>query len=762
MKLPFSFLKSNKADADYFLALIITDEKVSAVILQAGEGTLKQINANETFFDTSIEDLTIEDLINTADKAISRAEEILPPDIQTHQTVFGVKENWVEPETKKIKKDYLDKLKKLCDSLDLKPVGFMVTTEAITHLMQDEEGAPLSALFAEIHKKEVTLSLMRGGKVLESFSSPHLESTPATVDKLLGHFSVPVLPARIVVFQAKPEERTSQAFLRHHWSKSLPFLHVPQVTLLPEGFDIRSVVNGAATQMGFRVLEPKHEILPKIVPNPKDEAALAADDEALANVVPVPESENADQEAALLAEEASDFGFVMDQDIDKAGDTAGKETAATEFPETGDVEQEEDFQSSRAGTKPRHPLDAIKSIKLPKNIAVPFVGRLLDKFKNSKSSLKFILPIVGIMVLLVGLTLFYFYGMKANVVLTMTPNMIDQKNTVTFSTSESNDFGNNIIAAKQISTSINAQVSTNATGKKDVGDKAKGTVTIYNTSSGTVSLSSGTQITASNGQVFLLDSDVKVASATGDIFTGTKPGTTDVAVTAKDLGTDGNVPAGTKFAVAGKDSVAGKNDNAFSGGTKKSVTVVSADDLATLRKNIVKGVQNDAQKKLASEASSDEAVLPLTSDPTLQSQHFDKQVGDETKQVSLNANVVFTGIAYSKNDLNDYAKTTLQEKNGKSGNFADNSVNATVGSATMQSKGSATATVMIEGGLLPNLDKQDIINNIKKKSLSEAKASLSSLPQVEQADIIFSPPIPLLPLVYPRLPNTITVETKLP
>lgn len=755
MKLPIPFLKSKQVDADYYLSLIITDEKVGAVILQAGEGTLKKINANEVYFDESIEDLTIDDLVNTADKAISRAEEILPPDIQTHQTVFGVKENWVEPETKKIKKEYLDKLKKVCDALDLKPIGFMVTSEAITHLMQDEEGAPLSALFAEIHKKEVSLSLLRGGKVLESVSSPHLESTPATVDKLLSQFSVPVLPARIVIFQSKPDERTSQAFINHHWSKSLPFLHVPQVTVLPTEFDMRAVTNGAATQMGFTVLESKHETLEKVTPNPKDEEALAADDEALANVVPVEDSSA--EEAALLAEEASDFGFVINQDLDQAKPAIESEETP-EFADTDPEFEEETYRSSRAESKPTHPLAAAKARM--QNLKMPPVADWIHKFKNNPSSLKYIIPAGVLIFLIVSFSLFYYYGMKATIVLTVAPNMVDQKNTVTFSTSESNDFPNDIIATKQVSTSINGQVSTSATGKKDVGEKAKGTVTIYNTSSGTVSLSGGTQVTASNGQVFLLDSDVKVASSSGDIFSGTKPGTTDVSVSAKDLGTDGNVPSGTKFTVSGRDTIAGKNDNAFSGGTKKSVTVVSADDLAKLRSQLTKSVQSDAQKKLKDQASGDEAVLPITSDPTLQSQKFNKNVGEETKEVTLNANVVFTGFAYNKNDLKEYAKTILQKKDSNGGNLADKSLNATVGTATLKSKGSATATVMLEAGMIPNLNEQDIIPNVQKKSLGDAKTSLSSLPQVEQADIKFSPPIPLLPLLYPSLPHHISMQIK--
>src|SRR6266567_4378240 len=134
---------------------------------------LRRINTHETIFPDSLEELSQDDLISSVDKAISRAEEILPPHIQTHQTIFGVKDTWVDPETKKIKKEYLDKLKKVCSALDLTPLDFMVTTEAITHLMQEEEGAPVSAVFAEIGKKYIILNLLRGGKVIESVSSPH-------------------------------------------------------------------------------------------------------------------------------------------------------------------------------------------------------------------------------------------------------------------------------------------------------------------------------------------------------------------------------------------------------------------------------------------------------------------------------------------------------------------------------------------------------------------------------------------------------------
>jgi len=779
MKLPIPFLQSKKEESEYYLALILTDEKTGAVILRVENGNLKKVNSHEAILHAPLDELSLDDLISAVDKSISRAEEVLPPDIQTHQTIFGVQERWVDEETKKITKENLEKLKKVCDALDLTPIGFMVTTEAILHLMQDEEGAPVSAVFAEISKKEVTVSLLRGGKVIESFSGPHLGSTPATVDKLLGHFTVPVLPARIVIFQSKPSEHTSQAFITHHWSKNLPFMHVPQVTVIPSGFDMRSVMYGAASQMGFTVVEGKHYVLPEIPARViKEELAEAADEDQFASESlsepteepPIDLGKSAEAEEADSAAE-SDFGFVLDRDIPERKSLEPETETHEEAFEpqihhkvhdealAEDEEREYDSRQRRSAGEKKLPfLAALSALKIPKNIKMPAISGLFSKLSGKNTPYKIIIPVAIVIIVIVGVILFYYYKMQANVTLTMKPNMVSQDETVTFSIAEPNDFGNNLVAAKSISTSIAGQVSTPATGKKDVGDKAKGTVTVFNNTSSSVSISSGTQLTASNGQVFTLDNSITVASASGDIFSGTKPGTTDTTVTAKDMGTDGNEPSGTEFNIGSGNNVAAKNDNAFSGGTSKTVTVVSSNDIAKLRSQLPGSVQSSAKQKLASEISSDETLLPLISSPTLENQKFDHQVGDQASQVSLTASVVYAGIAYANSDLDDYAKSIVKQKYPQDPTVANKSVKETVNDASQRTSQAATATVAIQAGLLPNIDKQDVISNIQKKSLGDAKNSLTALPQVQSVDISFSPPIPLLPLLFPTLPHHISVS----
>src|SRR5437667_11283982 len=104
MKLPIPFLKATKKESGiYYLALLLTQEKVSAVILEEISDKIKIVKRHHQFFHKNIDDLTLEELTEAIDKTVSRSEETLPPDVDIHKTVFGVKQDWVENETKKIK-----------------------------------------------------------------------------------------------------------------------------------------------------------------------------------------------------------------------------------------------------------------------------------------------------------------------------------------------------------------------------------------------------------------------------------------------------------------------------------------------------------------------------------------------------------------------------------------------------------------------------------------------------------------------------------
>src|SRR5579859_1380059 len=96
MKLPFLNLFEKKAPTDYFLALLFRDEKIHAVVFEQISGRIQVVGEGKATLPASLERASEEMLLESCDKAISIAESSLPNGIQTHKTVFGVKENWVE------------------------------------------------------------------------------------------------------------------------------------------------------------------------------------------------------------------------------------------------------------------------------------------------------------------------------------------------------------------------------------------------------------------------------------------------------------------------------------------------------------------------------------------------------------------------------------------------------------------------------------------------------------------------------------------
>src|SRR4030066_2132711 len=166
MKLPELHLFDKKEKPQYFLAFILRDEKAIAVIFQELYQKAKIIGKGEEHFTSSVEEATDEEFLDVCDKAISKAEDVLPPGVEPQKTIFGLKDEWISEE--KIKKEYLEKLKKLSSELGLTPIGFLQTSEAILNLLKNEEGAPVTAILVEFLKDFVIVSVVKAGKVVES------------------------------------------------------------------------------------------------------------------------------------------------------------------------------------------------------------------------------------------------------------------------------------------------------------------------------------------------------------------------------------------------------------------------------------------------------------------------------------------------------------------------------------------------------------------------------------------------------------------
>lgn len=754
MSFPHFFGKKEKPK--YFLALILREDKANAVLFEEREGKVKIISQTEQYFPSSIEDITHEELLETIDAVISSVETILPHQIKTHQTIFGLKENWIEGTT--IKKDYLAKLKKICDVLGLAPIGFMVIPEAIAHFLQKEEGAPVSAILVEIGRKKITASLIRAGRVIETRMIDREKSTSKSVDSLLKFFeSSDILPSRIILFDDSHKDSTQQEFIAHQWSRSLPFLHVPQTTTLPKDFVVNAVIVASATQLGFQIIgKPIHLSQPQILSRHVKEQGKQNTKEE------IKEQPVTEDPIPFTHVPFETFGFIKGKDISQIPQ---EEIIATE------PEHEEEYDENKEKEEEIEELpteDAKKSSAfnaLIKKLSFPHflrsvtnkLGNIVPEKKGRHSKALIFFPLIILVCIL--LLLAYLFGIHARVILSLKPKTLEQTQDVTFSTTIDSDFSKNIIHATLVKTTKDGTDSTQATGKKEIGNKAKGSVTIYSRFPEEKTFPAGTVLTFNN-LYFAFDSPITVASTSADA--SAQPSTAKISVTATQIGKESNLPSGTKFTIGDFPSttVIAKNDSAFSGGSKKEITVVSKEDVDKLTAEIPKSLEDKAKDDLGKVVSSDSLLLPAFIDETLIKKDLNKQIGEETKTVTLRATVEFQGLTYKKDDLTKFGQEVLQNRFPSNLSIAPNGIRAEVASIKQKNDKEVIIVTKLQALLLPNINTQILRSEIAGKSFLQAEDSLLKLLQVSDVQIILQPNIPLLPKMLPRISGNIQITTK--
>ncbi len=753
MKFPLSFFEK-KVKPEFFLSLVIRNEKVTAVVFEKIGSTIKYISSDEESFKNTVEDAQTDEFLNVLDKVITSAETALPKNVETHKTLFGLKASWIEGD--KIKKEYLEKLKKASDELRLEPIGFLNYTDSIINLLKKEEGAPITTVLVDIGKKFVTVSLIVSSRVLESRTSEIHQSTAFTVDTLLKHFQSPEnLPTRVIIFDSE-EDDLAQEFIAHQWSKSLKFLHIPQIQNLPEDATVKAILLGASTQMGASLLynSSKNDLKNEFEEKPKRIEPEETDEkpaiiEPVTKEDPIVPEEKKTNEIEYVDNDNSleFFGFVENADVAKTAPSKAEVSETTEELPNEVVEEKfeeipEDVKLAEE-KKAGFSVNGLLVISKIKDFLPQFLGAFKKiKFNKDILSNKIALATIGIILLFVlGFIFLYLFSSKATITISLNSKSQEKTAQVIFSANDPTDVKNSVIAAETISVDENGSVTTPATGKKDVGNPSKGTVTVFNSGDSSVTLTSGTKITSSNGVVFSLDSSVTVASASGDIFSGTKPGTGNVNITAVDIGQEGNLPSGTKFSIAGNSNVAAKNDNALSGGTKKSVTVVSKDDLQKLTDTLPKQLVQKAKDDLKNKVGSGKTVLGDFVDETVSNSSFDKKENDQANQVTLKATVTYNAVSYKNEDIQNLASSLFDQ----SQNVVDkNNLSITAKNIVTEKNNDINADVTIKANIFPKIDADSLAKQIAGNPISKAKNLISNMDQVKNVQISMSPNIPFI------------------
>lgn len=359
---------------------------------------------------------------------------------------------------------------------------------------------------------------------------------------------------------------------------------------------------------------------------------------------------------------------------------------------------------------------------------------------------KLLLIILAAVVLIGGLVWAFIFAPRATIIVQARTSDVAMNTQVKLAESATTSLKDGTVKSIVRTNKKDVSIPFTATGSKNVGEKATGTVNFSNGNAGKVTVSAGTKLTSSSGMVFVVDSDVNIPAGTVScptIFScaGT-PGKSSGTVTAAAGGASYNGATGN---VSGApDNVTASFSGATSGGTDKNVAVVQQSDIDEVSDKITTSSDADAAKAaLAKQLGDDYIVLDSTfkSDKgeVKPSPAVDAEAADG--KGTLAGSVTFSIVAVAKSEMSTFLKAYFDQSiDGKPNQKVyDDGIKTVSFTNVNATEGGYTANVTTNGKIGPKIDENALKEFAKGKKTGEIQDYARNVNGVENVEVKLSP-----------------------
>jgi hypothetical protein len=765
------FRKKDKVPEELFLTLIVDSDHVAGAcwhMRDAKSANLTHAVSRKITTDSWEERTKATDEIITALEERSGTTDI-------HKVIFGLPAQYLTVKGD-IDKSIRSELKTFTQELDLTAIGFVPVHQALMYKVKKEDGVPPTAIVIGIYRKEIVIALYKIGVCAGLQIIPNTPERIAAIEMVLkGFVDVEVLPSRILLHGADPTilDDFRIEMINHPWSTRANFLHFPKIVILPPDSVVSGVSQAGSNEITVPTQGSTEEKLPQsgirqnqphvtsgFIHEEKEEEE--ADDTPLGKETDEEEKtgveeksadedepldENGKEETDDVSNEAKEesnvrvvtpeeIGFHTNEDIIEMGKPQIQPKGTAQ-----NFKREIEFDDADSDILPKKP-----GISKPDLHIISSAGGVISSVflsivgKMRSMKFKFLpLAIGGFLVVGILLWLSLVVFPRTEITLTVTPRQIESSSSAVIdSTAKAVDEKTLTIQGEKLEKTVSGEKVITVTGKKNVGDPAKGSVSIYNKTLSPRTFKKGT-VVATNNLQFTLDDDVQIASATESIGSITF-GKGTIAVTAAAIGTQSNISANSEFTFKDiSDSIAiARNEQAFSGGTSKEVTVVSRTDQDNLITQITPELITKAKEELASGVGGTKKLIEETIKTTVAEKTFTEELNQETSQLHGKVSMNVSGIAYDEQILKDVlfekAKTTVPTGY----ELLRDETTVTIGKMTVRKNGTIAVTVSLNGKAKPFLNATELKKMIAGKRVSDSMQTLRGLTGVSDVDIRFS------------------------
>lgn len=702
--LPFSKKQKEK---EFYFGLYLTNDSAVGFVFEIDNGQSAILAKEVTKFSNGWENI-----LQDVDNLISILE--AETKVYLEQAIFFVHSYIIDQESHEIKNPYKDIIKKLVKELELKPLGYIEVHEAVKEYVQQRDQAPPNAVFVELDTNHVGISVYKGGKSVfheyTSRTSNIAEDIIHVVSKVHLHT---LLPSKMIVYGLlMPKDETVHILEKHHWDKEM-FVQPPRIEVL-KGEDFYQALSDI-----FIVQIMGEE-------TPVEEA-------------PAFSQEKVEQLADPEVDEVMGFvvgkDIVLDTDIEKPIDDV-----VTERP-----------HAKKFGV-------GITLPSLPKNMPT-FSIPAFSFPKSAKGNLPIKIggAVFAFVALLVGIEYMFH---KSSIVVYLPAQAVSKEVEMNPSIGEAGD--NFAIIPHTLTTDFSDEKDT--TGKREIGEKAKGEVMLHNLDNRERSFSKGTKL-STGGLTFTIDQDVRVASSSGINSQGVKQsGKAKVSATAAAIGPQSNIEKGKQLQVADlSDSLfIAIAEATFTGGTKKEIRTVAKKDLEDLKTSLAEKAKAQTNDQVKDNVDKSEILLGELTEVESKDEEYSKEVSEEADTIQLKASIETKYYTVKKAALIKSLADSLKSEVPAGYKLEQQTINQSIKSSKKQET-SVSLTIDAQAAAIKDIDATAVVDVIKGKSLPDAKIALADTFQATDIEAKeMNPPIPFFNTHIPFFKKNIslTIATK--
>lgn len=284
-----------------------------------------------------------------------------------------------------------------------------------------------------------------------------------------------------------------------------------------------------------------------------------------------------------------------------------------------------------------------------------------------------------------------------------------------------------------------------SSGKKDVGEKAQGSVTVYNEwDSNPQTLVDSTRFLSSDGKLFRSAGEVTVPGTTiseGQLIAGTA----SVPVVADQSGEEYNINP-SNFTIPGlpaakQEKIYARSGSNMTGGFSKQVTVVSQDDINGAQEATSRNLFTSAEEELRAKIAQDKKILDEAISKEIIESSPSVKVGTEAENFNLKLKVKVQVMVFSEDNLKDVSSSkllTVLPDNKELVYDGENDIHYEIANLDFSS-GVMVLKTHIEGLISSQIKQEELKKNLVGKDKQEAEDFLRDLDRFEKVSVTFWP-----------------------